>query len=115
MTRNGDPRLTLSYGLETIQSNPVTTDGTPPPACPFHPSYCPRNHHGHAQTPARPNFIPDIAPRSGASLSQFRIPYPRVFRPDMSPPQHVILYRILFGLLPGVLTVDMPARPRIGE
>ena len=23
----------------TVQSNPVTTDGTPPPACPFHPSY----------------------------------------------------------------------------
>ena len=41
MTRNGDPSTALSYGLGTLQSNPVTPDGTPPPACPFHPSYRP--------------------------------------------------------------------------
>jgi hypothetical protein len=71
MTRNGDPSTTLSYGLGTVQSNPVTTDGTPPPACPFHPSHRPRNHRGHARKPQpAPNFIPGIAPRSGASLSQ---------------------------------------------
>ena len=69
MTRNGDPSTTLSYGLGTVQSNPVTTDGTPPPACPFHPSYRPRNHRSHAQSPARPQFHP------GHRATQWRISF----------------------------------------
>ena len=69
MTRNGDPSTTLSYGLGTVQSDPVTTDGTPPPACPFHPSYRPRNHRSHAQTPARPQFHP------GHRATQWRISF----------------------------------------
>ncbi|SRR5260370_28867319 len=53
--------------------------------------------------------------RSAADATQFPIPHPRVIRPDMSSPQHVILYRILPGLLPGAPTVDVPARSRIDE
>jgi len=44
-----------------------------------------------------------------------RIPHPRVIRPDVSSPQHVTLYYILLGLLPGEPTVDMPARSKIDE
>jgi len=70
MTRNGDPRTTLSYGLETVQSNPATTDGTPPPACPLHPSYRPKTTTATRKPQPAPISSPGIAPRSGASISQ---------------------------------------------
>jgi len=54
MTRNGDPSTKLGYGLGTVQSEPVTTDGTPDPACTFRPAPSCEPTANHAQTPARP-------------------------------------------------------------
>jgi hypothetical protein len=69
MTRNGDPGTTLKDGLGTVQSTPVTTDGTPGQACTFRPATVLRNHGKTTRGPQpAPNFIPGIAPRSGASF-----------------------------------------------
>src|SRR6266436_16531 len=42
----------------TVQSEPVTTDGTPDPACTFRPAPTYETTANHAQTPARPQFHP---------------------------------------------------------
>jgi uncharacterized membrane protein len=47
----------------------VTTDGAPDPACTFRPAPSCETTANHTQTPARPDFIPGIAPRSGPSFS----------------------------------------------
>ena len=57
MTRNGDPSTTLNHGLGTVQSTPVTTDGTPGPACTFRPATVLRNH-------GKPRADPSPAPIS---------------------------------------------------
>src|SRR5690242_772429 len=62
---DGDQRRTRKSGQTdsltasaTVQSNPVTTDGTPPPACPFHPSYPPGTTAATRKPRLAPNFIP---------------------------------------------------------
>jgi len=77
LARNGSPserwraaNVAASWRA-AVHSNPVTTDGTPTPSMPLPPqAAAPRNHRSHVREPqAAPNFIPGIAPRSGATLS----------------------------------------------
>src|SRR5579859_1290460 len=42
----------------TVRSEPVTTNGTPDPACTFRPAPSCETTANHAQTPARPQFHP---------------------------------------------------------
>jgi len=58
MTRNGDPSTRLFSGLETVQSESVTTDGTPAPACTFRPAATHRNHRKPRADPSPPQFHP---------------------------------------------------------
>ena len=66
MTRNGDPSTTLMHGLETVQSTPVTTDGTPGPACTFRPSPVLQNH-GKPRADPSPPPISSRASRHGVA------------------------------------------------
>ena len=86
MTRNGDPSTTLNHGLGTVQSTPVTTDGTPDQACTFRPSPVPRNQANHAQTPARPQFHPGHRATKWPIFSLTGVPPIRLLRPARPDP-----------------------------
>ena len=114
MTRNGDPSTTLSYGLGTVQSNPVTTDGTPPPACPFHPSYRPRTTAATRRAQPAPNFIPGIAPRSGPSFRWLVTGIPDLIRTQKGPrwPTRKAGYAAGLAPRPDHARVDVPGPGR---